>query len=185
MPYPSRLYPCTLPTAPVSRCFGLRSTHESISLTPTKSPGTNLSDGFGTTKVKYFFIILFYIYLKIYSKIYSEPILNIHNSISLIQYHDYKLPKDKISFCPQMKTFFFGFCLFFVKFIFLAFLSKCLIQNVLFRRFIDSLNHTFFWGAQTRKWVPKSSHSSRRELTPFLSPGRTAPSAVPLYFSKE
>jgi hypothetical protein len=152
MPYPSRLYPCTLPTAPVSRCFGLRSTHESISLTPTKSPGTNLSDGFGTTKVKYFFIILFYIYLKIYSKIYSEPILNIHNSISLIQYHDYKLPKDKISFCPQMKTFFFGFCLFFVKFIFLAFLSKCLIQNVLFRRFIDSLNHTFFWGAQTRKW---------------------------------
>ena len=33
-----RLYPCTtLPTAPVSRSFGLRSSYESISLTPTKA----------------------------------------------------------------------------------------------------------------------------------------------------
>jgi len=39
MPYQSRLYPCTLPTAPVSRSFGLRSSYESVSLTPTKDPG--------------------------------------------------------------------------------------------------------------------------------------------------
>ena len=33
------LYPCTLPTAPVSRSFGLRSSYESVSLTPTKDQG--------------------------------------------------------------------------------------------------------------------------------------------------
>ena len=36
--------PCTLPIAPVSRSFGLRSSYESISLTPTKDPRTNLFD---------------------------------------------------------------------------------------------------------------------------------------------
>ena len=37
----SLLYPCTLPTAPVSRNIGLRSPYESVSLTPTKEPGTS------------------------------------------------------------------------------------------------------------------------------------------------
>ena len=35
----SLFYPCTLPTAPVSRSFGLRSSYESVSLTPTKDQG--------------------------------------------------------------------------------------------------------------------------------------------------
>ena len=37
--------PCTLPTAPVSRSFGLRSSYESISLTPTTCNVNKFFDG--------------------------------------------------------------------------------------------------------------------------------------------
>jgi len=43
LPLP-RLYPCTLPTAPVSRISASDLPTKSISLIPTKDPGTNLFD---------------------------------------------------------------------------------------------------------------------------------------------